>query len=330
MSITAEDGVTIQKKLSKTELGFFYETYLSPNLNIAGCFWNNTAPQIVHQDEYQKKLYDTIEWPNEKNREFPEYQRMKLLKYAKHNSPVNVEEHTKDWVKYYLNNNKNRCDEFVKDHDKKHVVFSGCSNTFGVGVNLDNVWAKRVYNELNKDNEYSGYFNLAIPGASAIEIVGNLFKYFYHYGNPETVFILFPNLSRDTRYTNEDISDNDNNSHQDNTSAFISLNFSFYLMLVQYCKSNNIRLITSSWFHNSFEDEYVKNLKEMREKSIFNFFPNNYYWVDPKIFYNNIKEYLLKNDEPVIGEDDWHPGVPMHHAWYLEMINRYNDKGFGY
>ena len=58
-----------------------------------------------------------------------------------------------DGSEYKINSHGYRCDEFTTNHKGKHVLFSGCSNTYGVGLKKEEVWAYKVYNKINKTEE---------------------------------------------------------------------------------------------------------------------------------------------------------------------------------
>jgi hypothetical protein len=71
-----------------------------------------------------------------------------------------------------------RSEEFKKVHKGKHILFSGCSNTYGSGLKLNEIWASRVYKNISEKEECSGFFNLSVPGAGINHICFNLFRYF--------------------------------------------------------------------------------------------------------------------------------------------------------
>ncbi len=71
------------------------------------------------------------------------------------------------------------------------LVMAGCSYTFGVGIPVECIWASVVATSLKKE-----HVNLSHPGWSTKTIVKNLLNYFYKYGNPKTLFVLFPDYGR--------------------------------------------------------------------------------------------------------------------------------------
>jgi hypothetical protein len=89
--------------------------------------------------------------------------------------------------KYLLNSYGHRSIEFKN----VPLITAGCSMTFGVGVPYDGIWSTILSDKLKMN-----HVNLAIPGWSIEAIVDNLFKYFYKYGNPEKLAVLFPDYNR--------------------------------------------------------------------------------------------------------------------------------------
>jgi hypothetical protein len=130
---------------------------------------------------------------------------------------------------YKLNKYGFRSDEFTTDHDSKHILFAGCSYTYGDSVFLEDSWTYKLYLDIAKKEKLSGYFNLGNPGASTKQSIDQIFSYIELFGNPEVIFLLMPNPERDFH----------NNSYSD---LFLSTN-----KLIEHCQNNNIKLFLSSW-----------------------------------------------------------------------------------
>jgi hypothetical protein len=94
----------------------------------------------------------------------------------------------KEWLDprndYTLNNYGYRGPDFSKDVD---LVAAGCSVTYGIGVPEKGSWPHIAAKKLKLS-----YVNLSKPGASIEWIVDSLFSYFFEFGNPKNVFVLFP------------------------------------------------------------------------------------------------------------------------------------------
>jgi hypothetical protein len=89
-----------------------------------------------------------------------------------------------------------RSDEFIRNHKGKHILFSGCSNTYGYGLYNHETWPWTVYNKIKEKEEVSGYYNIAVPGTGVFEIVSNIFKYMNMYRKPDVIFINIPHPGR--------------------------------------------------------------------------------------------------------------------------------------
>lgn len=171
---------------------------------------------------------------------------------------------------YELNSFGYRSQEFKQ----VPLITAGCSVTFGVGLPNEMVWPSLVSSKLNLD-----FVNLSIPGWSAQAIVDNLFKYFYKYGNPKTLIVMFPDFFRLTYVS--DINYAVLPNHLDGESMVkisdcqlldtsvdgrpkyskaphkildfivpeygILLTFKAINSLISYCKSANIKFVWTTW-----------------------------------------------------------------------------------
>lgn len=98
---------------------------------------------------------------------------------------------------YRFNRYGFRSEDFKKDHEGKHVIFAGCSNTSGEAMWEDYTWPRIVYNKISKDTKLSGYFNLAKSGAAVKDCYDIISSYIHRYGAPDVAFINLPAASRD-------------------------------------------------------------------------------------------------------------------------------------
>lgn len=102
--------------------------------------------------------------------------------------------------KYRANSLGYRSDEFTSIHNGQHILFAGCSNTLGVGIeDEETLWPKIVFNEIKKHEQVSGFFNIAYPGISIQGIIFLILRYVHNYGAPDTIFIMFPEIYRGIR-----------------------------------------------------------------------------------------------------------------------------------
>ncbi len=109
-----------------------------------------------------------------------------------------------DSVRYYFNSLGFRSDEFTDSHNGEHVLFAGCSETEGMGGNLDSCWSYMTYKKLSETSKLSGFFNLSRGGWGHDVIIPNIIEYINKYGKPDKIYMLFPNLSRDFEWMGEE------------------------------------------------------------------------------------------------------------------------------
>jgi hypothetical protein len=74
---------------------------------------------------------------------------------------------------------------------KEEFIFSGCSQTFGMGIHEQDIWGEIIA----KENNVS-HLNFGQSGAGMRTIVKNLFGYFKVYGHPKYLRILAPDFLR--------------------------------------------------------------------------------------------------------------------------------------
>jgi hypothetical protein len=208
-------------------------------------------------------------------------------------------------IDYILNGSRFRCDEFTYNHVEKHILFGGCSVTFGEGVNIKDTWSYRLYEEISKKEKTSGYFNVAFPGASVVDTITNILKYIRMYGNPDCIFLLFPENERDYKHVGK------------NTDLIKKIIFEYYFFIDEYCKSNNIKLYSFSWAHGTFKN------KEFETDEFLGDYFDSYYSTDIKKFEIDVYDYEKKIKNQLFGEDDSHPGNGPHFAWYNFIYDKY-------
>lgn len=243
------------------------------------------------------------------------------------NSKKDVVEHLKkynsDILQEEINKFMFRSDDFIEKHDKFHVVFSGCSNTWGSGLLKEELWSYKTYKLITQDKKCSGYFNLGILGTSSSFIIINLFKYFKKYGNPNVIFINFPDSLRFFAYDNLNKKYYDAFYKKDSKEMLDLISFNYYFMLEQYCKSNNIQLYSFSW---TDVKEYFLFPHEVLKVPFDSF--ETYYKIDQNDIYNNLKKdkELNKDDKYLeFARDGMHPGTSFHNYWSKFIYDKYRE-----
>ena len=204
-------------------------------------------------------------------------------------------------------------DEFTQNHNGKHIVFTGCSVTWGTGLLNDEVWANKLYKKINEVEKCSGYFNLSFPGTGLAHQVFTLFKYFKEYGNPDYIFYNIPDMCR-FYYYNEDVEKIGDAffSFKDKKGYEILklISFQYYLMLDQYCKTNDIKLYSFTWTNT------IKNNQLLSENTIKDFDTFNNFDIEELDQFIIKYRDLNKNDKySIIARDNDHFGTAYHEFW---------------
>lgn len=212
-------------------------------------------------------------------------------------------------IEYKLNSYGYRCNEF----NDQEVLILGCSHTEGHGLPIESTWPHILSKKMNKD-----YINLAKGGDGAQAQVTKAFKFFEEFYNPKYIFAVFPItrlevpiLDTDSKnfngriveramFSNKKIKKYSKSPHNPEnilTEDFaIFYNTIFIKMLIQYCKSNNIKFIWSNYkdmhinftsfegLDGYFESAYLKDIikeechLEFSENQFFNYAADYDYW----------------------------------------------------
>jgi hypothetical protein len=218
-----------------------------------------------------------------------------------------------------------RCSEFKKEHKNTHILFSGCSQTVGQGLDHDELWSFKVYNKITRDNMTSEFYNLAISGSSLPMACLNIIKYCSKYSKPDIVFLNCPPYNR---FWNAEINNNkvqyktyifdfyDNLKENDLTLLNLKLlSYHYYYLLEQYCLSNNIRLYSFAWGTDNLSVNSDKN---------FNF--KTFYRIDKKEMLKFLHEYQIDNpnDEfALVARDGVHLGTAFNEYWTQFILKKY-------
>jgi len=223
------------------------------------------------------------------------------------------------------------CDELTNIHNGKHILFSGCSNTYGVGLEKEETWAYLTYLKLNNIEKCSGFFNIASPGYSIINIVIDIFRYCNDYGNPDVIFINLPDQIRTIEFMQ--VSDMKGGfkpgiglKHGDesiiNETKF--LNYNLYSMLESFCKASNISLYSFSWDNWEGKDSENNTGILFENLKLETFHNLKYFEMADRLF-----EYSKINKDPYFerARDGSHFGTGYHFVWSDFIFDRYlNDR----
>jgi hypothetical protein len=242
-------------------------------------------------------------------------------------------------VVYKLNKDGFRTENFKKlDNRAFNVLASGCSCTYGQGVSQEYSWpeilAKKIQTKLSKPIKMH---NLGVMGASIHLTIKNAMAFIREHGAPDEIYLLLPPDSRKLVYVDgikkfkslvmspdgykKMIHGNDPStkrfyeSYCEEDSYLLSITLiSFF---EDFCSSNNIRLIWTSYAQPVDEDLY--------DKVGFKFYKK--YAIDDCNDYHDQDciDKMPKNIEGIshweIGADDDHPGV----WWHTEVAKMFYD-----
>jgi len=221
-------------------------------------------------------------------------------------------------VLYKYNSDWFRSDHFKKDHNGLHIVFSGCSNTEGVGANIEDTWSHMLYKEMSKTNSIDGYYNIAKSGSGWHTIVQNFMVYVDRYGAPDYLFILHPNILRyfiwkedNSGWVYYSKGPNKDELFKEYKKHFPTWAMSFKIFL-KYCKAIGTTVLWSTWD--------VKETDNIERALIFNdtFFRINNMTnqtIEKNNYYN-----LMERKDAINARDGSHPGYIQQYYWF-EMFN---------
>lgn len=246
-----------------------------------------------------------------------------------------------DSVRYYFNSLGYRSDEFTKFHDGEHVLFAGCSETQGMGGNLESCWSYITYKKLSDTKKISGFFNLSGSGWGHDIIIPNIIQYINIYGKPSKIYMLLPNLSRcffwkgldneeevyyhsqktpyfffsDTILENGKV--RDRQSLEDQRIGIINF-INLLKIFEEYCMSNKIELVWSTWCIPDGENykklNVFKNFIQMEN--------NNEIILKGKNLFDN----GIYTKENLLYKRDGHHGYLNHYWWSHRFLGLLDSK----
>lgn len=216
------------------------DNFLLYDNNLISDFNNNSENSFVDENKYLNKKY--------------------VYDNKKYRKPD-------DEYIYKINRHGFRSKHFSKlSNNKKNVVVSGCSVTFGIGLEEELMWINQLL-EISQKKDYDCY-NLSISGGNVFSIVNNFRVFCDNYGAPEYFIVLAPNFQRSFLYDNHSdlmanilVAPPDSPSFNNKTvQKFINmyeledLVFSSIMslhMLEYLCEAQNTKLLWSTWHQES-------------------------------------------------------------------------------
>lgn len=226
-----------------------------------------------------------------------------------------------------------RSDEFKKDHEGIHILFNGCSQTYGTGLLKEEMWTTKILNEISLTDKVSGNFNISYLARGPHNIINETIKYCENFAKPNIIFILFPDHYRFFGKENDyDVvkqyvfldkdAIKDKSRHISKKDArfwdevFINTFALQYRMLELYCDNNNIKLVSASWSMFMY-----KNLERFNLKTFYELVNSNDFWTEKDNYLKNNKG----SDFMEVARDNCHFGSAWHHGFYKMMWRFYNE-----
>lgn len=262
--------------------------------------WSKDYSDIINNLNNKNVL--NLMWSNINEIE-PEITPMNLNRILDSNkNNMFFEEH--DGIHKRINSNGHRGPEFIKNVD---ILFSGCSQTFGQGVEDGTIWGEIVAKELGLT-----YNNLSYRAGSAMQCILNIFNYCKKYGNPKYILCAFPPLIRTYIFIDSEFITSKPHDHllrqrygsdlgpyramevakkdtyikmpakvnQVFSNEYrVWINLMFISMLEAYCNSNNIKLLWTNWV------DVYNNENKLMNTEFNNYFILEENWdqtIDPK------------------------------------------------
>lgn len=220
---------------------------------------------------------------------------------------------------YSLNSFGLRSEEFSQTHNGRHIVFAGCSQTFGVGTYLEDLWAYKLYRKIAEDGPVSGFFNIAVVGITISGLITQIMAYFKKFGYPEILFINLPDLRREAG----GIIRQGDNSCTPEVDFDIILRYviSQYTMLLDICSLNNVQVYAISWYTKDFYDHDSLPSLVGRLENVY--FPTNNEIEDhcKRFIADNIND--KKSKYHAVALDETHHGIAYQDFWYTKMYEMY-------
>lgn len=253
-------------------------------------------------------------------------------------------------ISYNYNQDGFRSDEFSNEHVKYHILFSGCSQTEGVGGSIDTVWTNILHKQLkDRGLDVGGFYTLARSGYGWQKIISQFMLYTKKYGMPTHFFVLMPNIGRfylwseernnwvyvqrypvntdydaindwRKKHDSEEVPEPSRFEEQklsvkEHREKFLDFVIGWKLFS-EYCKANNVKLVWSSWDYAE-SDNY--SLMQSND-----FFPLNES--------NEIESFIskkrpdLKLEKYDLIRRDGHDGVLWHEYWAEKFLEKIDER----
>lgn len=225
----------------------------------------------------------------------------------------NIEHFGIDIKDFYVANSRGlRSDEFGLEHDGLHVLFAGCSITFGDSMMLENTWAYKTYSMLSNVGHVSGYYNVGINGGTILQVIAQVFKYIKEFGKPDVVFLNLPDIERET-------------GHDQSPERILEAISGAYIGLSEYCKLAGIELYAFTWDQKANKNPMI-TYDGKDPRLVF----DNFYTFDViKDRHQHMFQYQQSHQDSVYHDymlkafDYVHPGIAEHDFYASFIFNKF-------
>lgn len=273
-------------------------------------------------------IYSMIKGDEDRSNKKYTYQNINGYHIFNNIPPENIHSGKEDWeVEYSFNNELFRCDHFTKEHDGLHILFGGCSNTEGVGSNIQDNWSYRLYKDISQHTKTSGFFSVAKGGYGWHQIFLNFKIYVEKYGAPDYYFVLHPNIVR--HYVWQEEKNNwkyaqRNGGDLPEEELYLEYKNKFpdwataMALFIAYCDSVGTKFLWTTW-----ATEQNQNIKDSRffESTFFETNKVNRQWMS-----------IARPDGKIAKDDvnfrDGHPGRLAHELWHKSFKDELIKKNF--
>lgn len=221
-------------------------------------------------------------------------------------------------ILYIMNNCGHRSDDFIQNHDGLHILFAGCSVTFGEGLPYMSNWSGKLYNKISKQIKTSGYFSLSFLGGDTTLIIANIYKYILKYGKPDIIFMQVPDTNRHRVYLNGEYHTMNRFINNDITETSKWHSYNSLIAFEMYCLSSNIKLLWTTW--NESDNKFYKDVKMFKDFISIS---------DAKVISMSKNKNERKSKYYKIARDKAHPGLMysdgLSNIYYNELIKKCTD-----
>ncbi len=227
---------------------------------------------------------------------------------------------------YKLNSYNFRSDEFTDVHDGKHILFAGCSVTFGDSLPIEHLWAYKLYNKIASKEKTSGFFNIGNPGSDAFQILLGIKEYIQKFGMPDVIFVNLPDLDRS-------FFDETKSRSASSTPVFtVSKLLEFaYEDFIEICKLTGTKIYLFSWDRQvQLESNGSKKFEHDFRVIVDRFYRFSQDDLDNHMY--ELSERFKDSPEYSIvfkALDNSHPGIGPNDFWFNYMYNIYSKEVYG-